>query len=807
VAPLEAQRSNLPIQLTSFVGRETEIAEVKRLVGTTRLLTLTGPGGVGKTRLAQEVAADLLPDFPDGVWHVELAPLADPSLVPHTVAATLGIHEQLGRTMVETLTTILALRHLLLVLDNCEHLVSACAALCGELLGACSEVRVLATSRQALGTPGEITWPVPPMRVPDAGGGPLLTEAVQLFVARAVVARPSYTLTPQQAPLVGDICRRLDGIPLAIELAAARVKVLTVEQIAARLDDRFRLLTGGSLEVLPRHQTLRALVDWSYELLTEPERTLFRRLAVFARGCTLDAVEAVCADAGEESAVTSVSAEGERELLAPEAMLDLLARLVDRSLIVPEEAAGEMRYRLLETMRAYAWERLRESGEADAVRDRHLGWYRDLAVRSELEFVGPDEPAWLVLQRLEEANFRAALEWSKHKTGTVPDADRLEAGLTLAGALWRFWDMQGRLGEGRTWLDELLARPGAARPTLGRAKALFAAGYVELYQQGNFDRATMHWAESLRVARAFQPGHELVLGLWSMGIARMLRREPDAAEPYFDELGDVAREIGSTLGTVVTIFWQGQIALMRGDEELAVARALESLKLMQSTGDRWYAANGMLILGQMALARGDNDTAQAWFREVVDAMNDFRDTSWMLTGLLGLAWVASAQGEAGRAVRLMGGVEASNEAVGVPTVIPYFQATQDHAMERARADLGEEAFAAAWAAGRALSFTQLMEEALAEAALPGGEGQVELASAPAAALLSPREREVAALIARGLTNPQIADALVISRLTAGTHVRNILRKLGATSRAQVASWAVSQGLAPPPAVTEQPRPL
>jgi predicted ATPase/class 3 adenylate cyclase len=391
---LEAFRHNLPVQLTSFIGRKREMAEVKRLLAESRLLTLTGSGGCGKTRLALQVAADLLEEFPEGVWLVELAPLADPGLVPQAVASVLGLREEPGRSLTATLTDALRARSLLLVLDNCEHLLSACAQLVESLLHACPQLRVLASSREGLGIGGEQTYPVPSLSLPDPQRLPALDElqeyeAVRLFAERAGLSQPRFAVTAANAPSVVQVCRRLDGIPLAIELAAARMKALPVEKIAERLDDCFRLLTGGSRTALPRQQTLRALIDWSYNLLSEPERTLLRRVSVFAGGWTLEAAEAVCAGEAECAGAPPGPLPG----IKAWEVIDLLTSLVEKSLVMYEEQGGEARYRLLETVRQYARDRLLETGEAAAVRGRHRDWCLALAERAEPETTNWASPA------------------------------------------------------------------------------------------------------------------------------------------------------------------------------------------------------------------------------------------------------------------------------------------------------------------------------------------------------------------------------------------------------------------------------
>ncbi|HTM00986.1 MAG TPA: protein kinase, partial [Candidatus Omnitrophota bacterium] len=454
--------NNLPAALTAFIGRKRETAELKRLLGQARLITLSGPGGCGKTRLAVQVATDLLTELPDGAWIVELAPLADPALVPHHVATALGVREESGRPVAETLAEAIAGKRMLLLLDNCEHLVGACAALASALLQAAPDVRVLATSQEPLGVPGEVTWRIPTLGVPDLAAGARSREAigryeaVRLFLDRAAGVQPTFALTDQNAVAVANICRRVDGIPLAIELAAARVKVLAPEQILARLEDRFKLLTGGSRTALPKQQTLRAAVDWSYDLLTPAEKTLLNRLSVFAGGFTLEAAEAVCSD----------------DALDTLDLLDTLTHLVDRSLVVPEEAGeGEVRYRLLETIREYGREKLEAAEQRTAFRVRHAEHFLALAEQAEPELTGPGQAAWLHRLSREHDNLRAALvTWLEVEGPPV-------RGLKLAGALWRFWWMRGNWAEGRSRLAALLLATGDAAPA-ERTKALHGAAVL-----------------------------------------------------------------------------------------------------------------------------------------------------------------------------------------------------------------------------------------------------------------------------------------------------------------------------------------
>jgi predicted ATPase/DNA-binding SARP family transcriptional activator len=464
--PPTAPSNNLPLQLTSFVGREREMEEVKRLLSTTPLLTLTGSGGCGKTRLAVEVAADLIDEFPDGVWLVEFASLSDPSLLPQAVASSLDVREQPGRSILATLSEYLKPKRLLLVLDNCEHLIEACATLSESLLRACPKLQILATSRVALGIAGELTYRVPSLSLPDTKQIQSISasdlahyEAARLFIERATFSRPTFTVTDRDAPIVAQVCHRLDGIPLAIELAAARVKVLSIDQIAHRLDNCFQLLTGGNRTALPRHQTLRATMDWSYGLLSETEQMLLRRLSVFAGGWTLSAAEAVCADTlppaphlrGELSSVNGGLRGVRVPGIRPDEILDLLTQLVDKSLVLAEEQDKEARYRLLETVRQYGREKLIEAGEVEVVSKRHLDWYLSLAERSEPELRRPNQIVWFKRLEVERDNLRAALAWSL-------ESEEVEAGLRLAGALRWFWFVRGCMSEGREWLEGMLSR-------------------------------------------------------------------------------------------------------------------------------------------------------------------------------------------------------------------------------------------------------------------------------------------------------------------------------------------------------------
>jgi non-specific serine/threonine protein kinase len=531
-------RDNLPVPLTSFVGRRQDMAEVEQLLGRTRLLTLTGPGGVGKTRLAVQVAADCLEEYAQGVWLVQLAPLADPALVPAAVAGVLGVIAEAHRPLVATLNAVLRPKRLLLVLDNCEHLIGACAAVAEALLQACPQLRILATSREALGIGGEIAWPVPSLEVPGAGQ-PLEAigqcAAVRLFIDRARAVQPHFLLTEQNAGAVAQVCRRLDGIPLALELAAACLRGLSVAEVSARLDGRFELLTGGSRTALPRHQTLRATVEWSYGLLSPAEQTLFQRLAVFTGGWTLEAAVAVCAGGALGSA----------------AVLGLLLRLVNTSLVLAEEgSAGETRYRLLETLRQYAHERLAEQAERGLSQEQHADYYLALAQAGAAGLHGAGQLLWFERFEADHANLLAAARWLM-TTGQGSKA------LQLVTALYLFWEARGHRGLGRQLLASALATPGVPTRSAVHVTALAQAGAFALFD-------------------------------FELAQARVL----------FGEALTLARELDDPWSLAFAQFMLARLALEQG--EAAAARPLleDSVALFRRTDDRWRMAWALELLAE-----------------------------------------------------------------------------------------------------------------------------------------------------------------------------------------------------------------
>jgi predicted ATPase/DNA-binding XRE family transcriptional regulator len=647
-APPDPAATNLPLTLTSFIGRAAELAEVRRLLGTTRLLTLTGAGGVGKTRLALAAAQTVRADYPDGVWLVELAALTDPALVTPAVAAALGVREQPDRPLLTTLTAALAARRLLLALDNCEHLLAACAPLVDALLRAGPGLRVLATSREALGVPGEVAWRVPSLALPEplaaAGGADTAAlpraEAVRLFVERARAARPDFALTHGNAAAVAEVCRRLDGIPLAIELAAARVSLLTVEQIAARLDDRFRLLTGGGRTAPSRQQTLRATSDWSHDLLTEPERALFRRLAVFAGGWTLEVAETVCSmqqAVGSGSSALPSQLPTAYRLLPAGDVLDLLGRLVDKSLVLVDQQGGEVRYRLHETMRQYAAERLQEAGELATARRRHAAWSLALAERAEPELEGADQLAWFARLDAEHDNLRAALAWSLEENP--------QAGLRLAGGLWPFWRVRAHFTEGERWLDSLLAR--APEPTAPRAKALLGAALLSEQARTGATRARLE--EALPLCRALGDRRLLALALRELGFL-LSEYGPNArGQALLEEGLALARADGDERGLGASLFMLAGAAARDGDHARARALGEASLPVLRRVGDRWMLSRALSFLGIVALRAGDCARARAFWEEALPLAQEAGAPNLMAMLRVRLGWAALWQGDTVRA--------------------------------------------------------------------------------------------------------------------------------------------------------------
>ncbi len=696
----DAHRGNLPAPLTSFIGRQRELAVLTQILDDTRLLTLTGSGGTGKTRLAVQLAHELESRFPDGAWMVELAPVADPAMVVQALATALGLREQPGRPLVATLKDHLAATRLLLLLDNCEHMLEPCASLTSDLLRASPELVVLTTSREPLAVPGEVTYRVASLSLPDArqsGAAANLMdyEAVQLFVERARAAQPSFRLTDANAAAIARICQRVDGIPLAIELAATRVRTLSADQIAARLDDYFSLLTGGSRSALPRQQTLRALIDWSYDLLSEPERVLLRYLSVFSGSWTLEAAESVGAgprkanaeswrldtgypdplDAVEtgwksESRSTEVErfypgagdrVESEHGLEPRVDVLETLGRLVDRSLVIAEIPdaesndtlpvhTGETRYRLLEMVRQYAREKLLASGESAAVRDRHLAFFAALASESEMALHGRGQADWLVHLDAERDNLRAALSWAITNQPMVA--------LNTAAHLREYWTRRGLATEGRYWISEALQRveemaevDGAPQTeqTQARARGLTALATLML-AQGEYQNAYQAAQQGLRLARETHEDQKLVLPLaWFALVASMSGHEAEAYDAAHEMMALPTEKLpevwlGMTLSTLANM-----AVHVEGDFEKARAYLLEGQRLARKIGDSWAEAMVTFNLGALAYRQADYPEAEKRYRESRALWEDIGDRVFMQLPTSGLADVARQTGDFDRA--------------------------------------------------------------------------------------------------------------------------------------------------------------
>jgi predicted ATPase/DNA-binding CsgD family transcriptional regulator len=757
---------NVPVQLTSFVGREYELARALELLGGARLLTFTGAGGAGKTRLAFEVAKRLAQEgrYPGGVWLVELAALADPRLVLQSVASALGLREELGRPLTDTLVDALGARPLLLILDNCEHLVEACALLVDKLLRACPKLTILTASREALGVPGEVAWRVPSLGVPESGmavhvDSLMRCEAIRLLVERASAAQPGFELSERNAQAATDVCRRLDGMPLAIELAAARISVLTVEQIAARLDDCFKLLTRGNRTAMPRQQTLRATVDWSYDLLPEPERVLFRRLAVFAGGWTLEVAEAVCS----------------YQPLAAEQVLDLLAQLVAKSLVHAEERGGAGRYRLLEPIRQYAAARLAEVADDRTLRKQHCARFLQLAEHGEPALWGPRQAEWLERLEGEHDNLRTALEWSRAQ-------GEGETMVRLALALVRFWDIRGYVREGRRWLDLALDLE-PARPTVARARALIGVAYLSVLQ-GSLSAATARLEEGLALAQDLAHVESIGAAHLVLGMVARVEGDYERAAALFEISLTMSRKADHKPGVYTSLYLLASTARFLGEHERAAALHAESLALKREHGDAWSVAASLFSMGTLVRIQGDEEQAARLFRESLALRRELKDREGIAVCLEGLAHVVRMPSSVVQAVTLLGAAHRLRETIGQTR-----RAQDDRLVADARSMLGEHAFTEAWTLGQMMPLDDLIDQVL-----PGGSPPPFHADVVRVEGLTPRETEVAALVARGLTNKQIAETLVIAEGTAEKHVANIMGRLDLKSRAQIAVWAANHGL-------------
>jgi predicted ATPase/DNA-binding winged helix-turn-helix (wHTH) protein/Tfp pilus assembly protein PilF len=733
------QRTNLPQSLQSFIGRERELAEIKQLLHGIRLLTLTGTGGIGKTRLALQAAGEVRNAYRDGVWFVDLAPLADPGLVPTALAQVLGVKESTGQPLVKTLSDHLRPLEVLVVLDNCEHVRDACARLAETLLRESAGLTFVATSREPLRIGAERTYPLGALPLPDPQGDAqsiARSDSVRLFVDRARQHRPGFDLRDQRARAVAEICVRLDGIPLALELAAARMAVLPVEQIVRLLDQRFRLLASGSRSDLPRHQTLRALLDWSYELLDEAERQFFARLSVFAGGWTIAAAEAI----------------GEGEVIAKDDAVYLLIALVEKSLVVANDDGD--RYRMLETVREYAREKLVIIGDANAVRERHRDFFLALAVNAEPNLAGPEQATWL--QRLEDEhdNLRSALEYC------LVAVSGSNAGLRLCHALHWFWIMRGYRAEGLHWCVRALGIEGIDKRTPERAMALEAAGILA-FHLGDFPAARAYHEDSLAIARELSDHKGIARAAVSLANLQLRQGHPAAAQAMCEEalaisrklqdpwltqqslngLGNaaldmgeypmaqslyeeslvIARERADRVRIAILLNNLGYVAFLQGQSSAARTLHEESLAIRRELKDSGGIAYSLSGLGDVALQQGDHSAAGAFFRDSLAIRRELGDKMGVAELLEKQAAVMAAVGKVLHAARIAGAAERLREEIGCP-LTPGERIAHDRHMAAARAALGDDAaFNRAWNDGRALSLEQAIENSLQPPSMVDGK--------------------------------------------------------------------------------------
>ncbi|MFI2189888.1 ATP-binding protein [Streptomyces sioyaensis] len=764
----------LPAEVTSFVGRRREIADVKRQLGHSRLVTLTGPGGIGKTRLALRIAREVHRSFPDGVHLVQLAALEKGDLLARAVADQLRLGSVSAGEPVPALVEYLAGRRLLLVLDNCEHLLDACARLVSTLLTSAPGLRVLATSRQLLGVGGEQAIAVPPLAVPDPGDTTAqdvtYSEAVTLFTERALSACPDFVLTPAKTLVITRICHQLDGIPVAIELAAARLRSLSVEGILARLDGRFDLLTRGPRDAAQRQRTLRAVIDWSFDLCTPPEQLLWSRLSVFSGGFDLEAAEAVCCGQGIEA----------RDVL------DLVTALVEKSILTCTEHRTQMRYRMLETFRQYGREHLTALGEQHTLTERHLTWFQTKAERAEADWFSPRQMSWLAWFQTEQPNIRAALEHCMTAPGHA------QAGLRLTASLWSFrlghWLDFASLGEARRWIAQALALD--PDPSLAGARALLVDGVLAL-QQGDTTTARKRLAQGREAAQRL--GDEADLARANVTLAGLIAmfqgNFTDAAGLLEDAMS--AHQAADDPGSVAAASFMLAMVCFNLADPTAGDHAQRCLTLCETHDTQWSHNHALWVVALEEYRQGHTRRATTLLRESLREKLLHRGRWGIAHSFELLGWCAAADNRNERAATLLGAAQTAARLSGAD-LSKWGQLRLSHGQCEAqlRQELGPNGYSAAFSAGTQLTLEQAVAFAVEDK--PDAEPPRPAGAQENWAPLTVREIEVAELLSQGLTNKEIAANLVISRRTAEGHVVRILNKLGFTSRTQIAAWATAR---------------
>jgi non-specific serine/threonine protein kinase len=759
---MDAGRSagRLPGELTEFVGRRAELARVRDALEGARLVTLTGPGGIGKTRLALRVASGAGRAFDDGVRLAELGGLRDPGLLVNEVARSLGLSDRSARWAVASLADYLRTRRVLLVLDQCEHLADACAVLADSLLRGCPGLRIMATSRHVLGVAGEVTVPVPPMTVPAIDGanepGELLRfEAVRLFADRAAAVLPGFAVNASNGAAVAGVCRALDGIPLAVELAAVRLRSLSPEQILARLGSRFQLLSGGPAGA-PHHRTLQAALEWSYELLTDGEQAMWRRMSVFAGSFDLDAAEAVCA-------VGRVGA-GQ--------VADLVDALVAKSILL-RQGRITARYRLLDTIAEFGQGKLRGRDNERALRRRHRAWYAALAARQEA--FGPGRAEWIAALDADHENLRAALRFCLAEPGQA------EAGAEIACDLWRYWETHGHLTEGRRILAGLLERLDQTSPA---PRALWVAGFLAMVQ-GDMPAAQTLLEASLSAARRLGDRNAEAWALSFLGFVTYSLGQAEDGQALAESALRLHEEIGNQIGVALALAQTGFIRLCSREPRTAADLYTQCARVSESSGNVWYQTYAQWAVGVATWMLGDPGSAAASVRAALAVMRRADDPIGVALCLDALAWIAASRDETARSLTLLAAADRAWATIPAP-LPPGLRTHHEEALGVARKALPAAGYRAAFAKGSVMDLAEAIAFALGESPRPGSAAPQDQPR------LTRREQDVAALVAQGMSNGQIAASLIISVRTVETHVQHIMDKLGCSTRAQIAAWSAAR---------------